>query len=44
MNLGQVIHEVKSVVGSNYPVYGLNKSNGEVIEPDEILEKIMEVY
>lgn len=44
MNLGQMVHEVRRVVGSGMPVYSLTKSNGQGIEPEEILEKIREVY
>jgi len=43
MNLGQMIHEVRRVVGSEAPVYSLSKSDGQGIEPKEILEKIREV-
>jgi pyruvate/2-oxoacid:ferredoxin oxidoreductase alpha subunit len=44
MNLGQMVHEVRRVVGTEMPVYSLPKSNGQGIEPEEILEKIREVY
>lgn len=44
MNLGQMRGEVERAVGKAIPVYGLNKSNGLGIEPEEILEKIREVY
>ena len=44
MNLGQMISEVKRVVGPRMPVFGLNKSNGLGIEPEEIVERIKEVY
>jgi 2-oxoglutarate ferredoxin oxidoreductase subunit alpha len=44
MNLGQMVHEVRRVVGSEIPVYSLTKSNGQGIEPKEIIEKIREVY
>jgi len=44
MNLGQMIIEVQRVVGPNVPVFGLQKSNGQGIEPNEILEMIKEVY
>lgn len=44
MNLGQMISEVKRVVGPQIPVFGLNKSNGLGIEPKEIMDQIKEVY
>ncbi|TYP59859.1 2-oxoacid:acceptor oxidoreductase subunit alpha [Thermosediminibacter litoriperuensis] len=44
MNLGQIISEVKRVVEARIPVYGVNKVNGEIITPYEILGKIKEVF
>jgi 2-oxoglutarate ferredoxin oxidoreductase subunit alpha len=44
MNLGQMVHEVRRIVGAGMPVYSLTKSNGQGIEPQEILSKIREVY
>jgi len=41
MNLGQLIREVKN--HSMCEVVGLNKSNGEPIEPEEIIVRVMEV-
>ncbi len=36
MNLGQVVREVRRVVGPHYPLYSLTKSNGLPIAPGEI--------
>ncbi len=44
MNLGQMILEVQRAVGTDVPVFGVQKSNGLGIEPGEIMEKIKEVY
>ena len=44
MNMGQMLLEVKRVVGSQLPVIGLSKTNGLGIEPDEILGQIKEAY
>lgn len=44
MNLGQMVLEVKRIVGADYPVFSLNKSNGQGIEPQEIMARIKEVY
>ena len=44
MNLGQMVSEVKRVVGGQIPVYSLNKSNGLGVEPKEIVDQIKEVY
>jgi len=37
MNLGQIVHEVRRVVGWDRPVVSVAKSDGEGITPDEIL-------
>jgi 2-oxoglutarate ferredoxin oxidoreductase subunit alpha len=42
MNLGQIINEVKRVVG-NKPTYGVNKVDSTIIEPHEIIDCIKEV-
>lgn len=42
MNLGQIINEVKRVVG-NKPIYGVNKVDSTIIEPHEIIDCIKEV-
>jgi 2-oxoglutarate ferredoxin oxidoreductase subunit alpha len=44
MNLGQMVHEVRRIVGAEMPVHSLAKSSGQGIEPQEILTKIREVY
>lgn len=43
MNLGQYRLEVQRVVGERCPVQGLNRANGELISPEEILDAILEV-
>jgi 2-oxoglutarate ferredoxin oxidoreductase subunit alpha len=43
MNLGQYILEVQRVVGDRCRVEGLNKADGEIITPEDILDKIKEV-
>ncbi len=41
MNMGQMCHEVRSsLYGKNVNVYHLNKANGELISPSEILTKL----
>jgi 2-oxoglutarate/2-oxoacid ferredoxin oxidoreductase subunit alpha len=42
MNFGQLISEVERVVASDR-VFGLNRIDGELFTPDEILQKIREV-
>ncbi|MCL4423982.1 MAG: 2-oxoacid:acceptor oxidoreductase subunit alpha [Firmicutes bacterium] len=44
MNLGQLVHEVTRVVRHQVPVHGVNKSNGEPLTPEEILERARELY
>jgi 2-oxoglutarate ferredoxin oxidoreductase subunit alpha len=39
MNLGQMINEVKRVVGDK-PVYGINKVDSTIITPYDIIEKV----
>lgn len=43
MNLGQMLQEVKLAADSKKNIYGINKANGEIITPDEIIEKYWEV-
>ncbi len=42
MNQGQLIHEVQRIVG-NKAVYGINRYDGDLITPFEIVNKIREV-
>ncbi|MFO7941874.1 MAG: 2-oxoacid:acceptor oxidoreductase subunit alpha [Bacillota bacterium] len=44
MNLGQLRLEVERVVAGRTPVVGINRTDGELFKPDEIYEKIREVY
>ncbi len=43
MNLGQMIEPVKLSVDDRNIVKGINKANGEIISPEEIIESFMEV-
>jgi 2-oxoglutarate ferredoxin oxidoreductase subunit alpha len=43
MNMGQISREVKRVTRGAARVITLNKVDGTIITPDEILERIMEV-
>lgn len=43
LNRGQLIKEVKEHVFGNAEVYGINKYDGTLIKPNEILNKIKEV-
>ena len=43
MNMGQMILEIERIVKDNCPVVGINKFNGEIITPEEIISKIEEV-
>ena len=43
LNRGQIIKEVKEHVFGNAEVHGINKYDGTLIKPDEILNKIKEV-
>ncbi len=43
MNLGQLIGEVEKHVKSDAEVIGLNRVDGELITPQEVMEKIKEV-
>jgi len=44
MNMGQISREVKRVGKGNCEVFTLNKCDGTLISPQEILRKIVEVY
>ena len=43
MNLGQMIEPVNLAVEDKNIVKGINKANGEIISPEEIIESFMEV-
>ncbi|CEP80941.1 2-oxoacid:acceptor oxidoreductase subunit alpha [Paraclostridium sordellii] len=43
LNYGQMVLEVQRVCDSSCNVIGINKYNGEIITPDDIIEKVMEV-
>lgn len=43
MNYGQLIETVKASAEGTLKVYGLNKYNGELITPQEIMDKVREV-
>ena len=43
MNLGQIVYEVERCAHGKAQVHGLNRVDAEMITPNEILEKIMEV-
>ncbi|KXZ39883.1 2-oxoglutarate ferredoxin oxidoreductase subunit alpha [Alkalithermobacter thermoalcaliphilus JW-YL-7 = DSM 7308] len=40
MNLGQIVLEVERIASKDAKVYGVNKSNGEYITPEEIINKV----
>ena len=42
MNRGQMILEVQRILGKDKDISGINKINGEVITPDEIIDTIKE--
>ncbi|MEK7280529.1 MAG: 2-oxoacid:acceptor oxidoreductase subunit alpha [Nitrospirota bacterium] len=44
MNMGQVIREVQRLVHDHKKVRGINRIDGTIITPNEILTRIMEVY
>ncbi len=44
MNLGQLRLEVERVMGCATPVYGINRTDGDIFKPDEIYQGIVEVY
>jgi len=43
MNYGQLIDVVKSYVNGKCNVYGINKFNGEMITPQEVINRVKEV-
>lgn len=44
MNLGQMILEVQRASVERSKIHGINKANGEIITPEEIIKSFMEVY
>ncbi|MBA1337101.1 MAG: 2-oxoglutarate/2-oxoacid ferredoxin oxidoreductase, alpha subunit [Firmicutes bacterium] len=44
MNLGQYILEVQRVAGGSCTVEGVNRADGEIITPEDILDKIKGVF
>ncbi|MEK7825205.1 MAG: transketolase C-terminal domain-containing protein, partial [Nitrospirota bacterium] len=44
MNMGQVIREVQRLVHDHKKVRGINRIDGTIITPNEILQRIMELY
>jgi len=43
MNMGQISREVKRVSKGDAKIFTINKVDGTIITPDEILSKVMEV-
>ena len=43
LNYGQMVLEVQRVCDGSCNIIGINKYNGEIITPDDIIEKVMEV-
>ena len=43
MNFGQLIETVEASAKGRFNVVGLNKYNGELISPDEVIVKVREV-
>ncbi|MBT6428274.1 MAG: 2-oxoacid:acceptor oxidoreductase subunit alpha, partial [Rhodospirillaceae bacterium] len=43
MNAGQLVLEIERIVGHDLPVAGLNRIDGQAINPDEILQRIKEL-
>ena len=43
MNMGQMLEEVLLSADTKDGIFGINKANGEVISPDEIIERYLEV-
>ncbi|MDN5301642.1 MAG: 2-oxoglutarate/2-oxoacid ferredoxin oxidoreductase subunit alpha [Thermoanaerobacteraceae bacterium] len=43
MNFGQMVETVRASAGGRFNVVGLNKFNGELITPDEVIVKVREV-
>ena len=44
MNLGQMILEVQRASQERNKIHAINKANGEVITPEEIIKSFMEVH
>ena len=44
MNLGQMILEVQRASKERNKIHAINKANGEVITPEEIVKSFMEVH
>lgn len=40
LNAGQLIYDIKSIVGKNCEVIGINKYCGEIFEPKEIIKRV----
>ncbi len=43
LNLGQIVHEVKRIVGHQIPVSLISKTGGELINPDELCEEVVKI-
>jgi 2-oxoglutarate ferredoxin oxidoreductase subunit alpha len=43
LNMGQMIHEVKRIAPRHTEVFSLNRYDGEIMTPQQILDKIREV-
>jgi len=43
LNMGQIIHEVRRVLPPDIPVHGLQRYDGEILTPMQLLEKLEEV-
>lgn len=43
MNLGQMLQEVQLAADDKSNIYGINKANGEVITPSEVIAEFLEV-
>ena len=43
MNLGQMLQEVQLAADSKKNIFGINKANGEIITPEEIISRYWEV-
>lgn len=44
MNLGQVFREIKSINDFATPIHSLGRIDGELITPQELMERLQEVY
>jgi len=43
MNYGQLIETIEATSKGKFNIFGLNKFNGELISPDEVIDKVREV-